>query len=118
LLQGTIRLTNGQSSGLLKPGEQAVTSGAHSKINIINADTEDVMAWRNGRFKFDNASLNMVLYQLERWYDVSVEIHGAVPDARFSGGTYMNKNLSEVLKVLDLNGIHCRIEGRKIIVNP
>jgi transmembrane sensor len=118
LLQGTIRLTNGQSSGLLKPGEQAVTSGAHSKINIINADTEDVMAWRNGRFKFDNASLNMVLYQLERWYGVSVEINGAVPDARFSGGTYMNKNLSEVLKVLDLNGIHCRIEGRKIIVNP
>lgn len=118
LLQGSIRLTIGQVSGLLKPGEQAVTHSGNAEIRIVNADTEDVMAWRNGKFRFDNTSLTTVLHQLERWYDVSAQIQGGIPDVRFSGGTYMNKNLSEVLNVLELNGIHCRIEGRKIIVHP
>ena len=56
--------------------------------------------------------------QLERWYGIKVEYRGNVSDTRFNGGTFMNKNLSEVLKVLELNNIKFKVEGKTIIVYP
>ncbi len=118
LLQGSVRLTKGTATGLLKPGQQAVTNDVNSMINIGEIDADETVAWKDGIFKFDHMSLKTVMSQLARWYDVDVKYQGNLPDVKFAGGTFMNKNLSEVLQVLALNGIHCRVEGRTIIVNP
>ena len=54
--------------------------------------------------------------QIARWYDVEVEYQGNIPDNLFVGGTYRNNDLSEVLHVLELSGVHFKVENRKIIV--
>lgn len=116
LLEGSVAITYKNQKALLKPGQQSNVSD--NKIAIREVDTEAAIAWKNGRFKFDNADLKSVMKQLERWYGINVEYRGDVSEARFNGGTFRNKNLSEVLKVLELSNIKFKVEGKTIIVYP
>lgn len=118
LLEGSVAVTSKNQKAILKPGQQANVADNLNRIVIRKVDTELAIAWKNGRFKFDNADLKTVMKQLERWYGIKVEYRGDVSDVRFSGGTFMNKNLSEVLKVLELSNIKFKVEGKTIIVYP
>lgn len=118
LLEGSVAVSYKNQKAILKPGQQSNVSDKFSKITVKQVDTEAAIAWKNGRFKFDNADLKTVMRQLERWYGIKVQYRGDVPDVRFNGGTFMNKNLSEVLKVLELSNIKFKVEGKTIIVYP
>nr|WP_315247226.1 FecR domain-containing protein [uncultured Flavobacterium sp.] len=118
LLEGSVAITYKNQKAILKPGQQSNVSDNSNGIAIRKVDTEAAIAWKNGRFKFDNADLKSVMKQLERWYGIKVEYRGDVSDVRFNGGTFMNKNLSEVLKVLELSNIKFKVEGKTIIVYP
>ena len=41
-------------------------------IAVVNANIEKVIAWKNGLFNFDGASLYETMRQIERWYDIDV----------------------------------------------
>jgi len=118
LLEGSVAVSSKNQKAILKPGQQSNVSESSSRIAIKEVDTEAAIAWKNGRFKFDNADLKSVMKQLERWYGIKVEYRGDVSDVRFNGGTFRNKNLSEVLKVLELSNIKFKVEGKTIIVYP
>ncbi|WP_337965547.1 DUF4974 domain-containing protein [uncultured Flavobacterium sp.] len=118
LLEGSVAVSFKNQKAILKPGQQSNISENFSKIKIREVDTDEAIAWKNGRFKFDNADLKTVMRQLERWYGIKVEYRGDVSDVRFNGGTFMNKNLSEVLKVLELSDIKFKVEGKTVIVYP
>ncbi|MDY0986144.1 DUF4974 domain-containing protein [Flavobacterium sp. CFBP9031] len=118
LLEGSVAVSSKNQKAILKPGQQSDISESSSKIAVKEVDTEAAIAWKNGRFKFDNADLKSVMKQLERWYGIKVEYRGDVSDVRFNGGTFRNKNLSEVLKVLELSNIKFKVEGKTIIVYP
>lgn len=118
LLEGSVAVSSKNQKAILKPGQQSKVSESSTKIGVKEVDTEAAIAWKNGRFKFDNADLKSVMKQLERWYGIKVEYRGDVSDVRFNGGTFRNKNLSEVLKVLELSNIKFKVEGKTIIVYP
>ena len=118
LLEGSVAVSHKNQKAILRPGQQANVSDNFKKIAIREVDTEAAIAWKNGRFKFDDADLKTVMKQLERWYGIKVEYRGDVSDVRFNGGTFRNKNLSEVLKVLELSNIKFKVEGKTIIVYP
>jgi len=118
LLEGSVAVSSKNQKAILKPGQQSNVSESSSRIAVKEVDTEAAIAWKNGRFKFDNADLKSVMKQLERWYGIKVEYRGDVSDVRFNGGTFRNKNLSEVLKVLELSNIKFKVEGKTIIVYP
>jgi len=112
LLEGVVKvIPAGTVTGkVLKPGEQArVAEGGEMKI-IKDADVQGAVAWKNGLFNFSGADLKTIMRQLERWYDITVVYAPGLPAYHFGGQTYMNGSLSEVLKVLELSGIHFRIE--------
>ncbi len=43
------------------------------------------MAWKNGVFNFEEATLQEVMHQLERWYDIEVEYETGIPKLEFVG---------------------------------
>jgi transmembrane sensor len=101
---------------ILKPGEQAQVSPGNMKL-IRDVDLEDVLAWKNGYFKF-NENLRSVMTKVSRWYDVEVVYETQPdPDFKFKGEISRDKNLSELLNMLDYTGkLHFKIEGRRVIV--
>jgi len=118
LLEGQVKvvgLATGNAS-IIVPGEQARLNN-NGQISIDkNIDTEQAIAWKNGAFNFSNADLGMVLRQLSRWYDVDVVIEGRLPERQFNGEIQHDLKLTQVLKLLEKNGVYSRLEGKKLIV--
>ena len=119
LLEGSVKIIRGGSSSLLSPGQQAVLANGTDDIKIINdANIDEVMAWRNGRFIFSDMDLRSIMRQLTRWYDVDVVYEGKVPEIRVGGIIHNDVYLSTVMEFLGENGVHYKIEGKKITILP
>jgi len=117
LLEGSVRLQKNNDRYLLQPGQQAQFNTSDVKI-ITDIDPEEVLAWKNGTFYFEHTSLQTVMRQLSRWYDVSVEYRGEIADMKFGGEIPRSTSLDQVLKILEKSKLHFIVEGKKIIVIP
>ncbi|MFD1629763.1 FecR family protein [Pseudopedobacter beijingensis] len=116
LLEGSVRVTTANVKEIvLKPGEQSVN--LHGKISKQNVGVNEVVAWKNGFFQFDNASLETVMRQISRWYDLDIQYEGNVPERVFNGKVYRNMSLSKVLSVLSFSNINYRIHGKTMIIS-
>ena len=82
-----------------------------------DVDLESVIAWKNGYFSFDRADIKAVMRQVERWYDVEVDIGEKYGDRRFTGEISRMSSVSKVLEVLKESNIHFKVEGKKITIN-
>ena len=123
LLEGSIRLVSSNHQTMITPGQQAqvtATPGDKGKVTVLsNVNTAKVMAWKNGVFDFENANLQEVMRQLERWYDVDVVYEkGEIPPLEFYGRMGRNLGLPDVLRGLQVSKVHFKVEGRKLIVLP
>ncbi|MDB5146026.1 MAG: hypothetical protein JWQ57_46 [Mucilaginibacter sp.] len=116
LLEGSVRLTQGNVSDLLKPGQQGVVN--NKGIKIIDVDTDEAVAWKNGFFDFERANIQDIMKQLSRWYGTEVMYEGKIPDDEFVGKISRDVKLSQVLHILELSHVRFRIENKKIIVTP
>jgi transmembrane sensor len=102
---GTGSEEDNEFSAVLSPGQQAVLA-SHSPLTIDHSpDINQVMAWKNGVFHFENADIQTVMRQLSRWYDVEVVYKRDIEkDDPLFFEVKRNTNLSDVLKVLNLAG--------------
>lgn len=122
LLEGSVRLQKENAMALLDPGQQVVInqSGADKTTGFrkINANIEQVMAWKNGLFNFRDQSLFEVMQQLERWYDIEVEYEQTIPDIKLWGEMGRDLPLSKVLRFLEKSDVHFRTEknGKKLVI--
>lgn len=118
LLEGEVKLIKGEAAILLKPGQQAGYGMTGGPAILKDADADEAVAWKNGIFQFNEASIESVMRQVERWYDIEVSYEGKIPSGHFSGTVDRNANISQVLKILELSEVHFRIEGRRIVILP
>lgn len=127
LLEGSVEvLPSGNARPvMLKPGEQAALSGS-GRINVRgDINTEEIVAWKNGMFQFEKASIETIMRQLSRWYNVDVVYEGTIPSKTFSGKIDQRAKASEAIDILSFTGLNFRIdalpEGQKkgkIVVLP
>jgi ferric-dicitrate binding protein FerR (iron transport regulator) len=118
LAEGGLKVVYGQAQFLLHPGQQTVVDRNTGLFFSQAADVQKELAWKNGRFEFDNADLRTIMRQISRWYDVDIKYETNIGNARFGGGISRRLNLSEVLHLLESNGtgVHFRTAGRQVIV--
>lgn len=116
LLEGSVKLSTRNQSRILKPGQQALY-GDQLKMTLENlANPIKEIAWKNGVFDFNDSSIEQIMRQVSRWYDVKVSFEGPVPVNDFTGKVSRNVKLSEFLKILSYAGLKFKIEGKNLIV--
>ena len=104
---------------ILKPGQQAQLDGttASNAIRVLEVDTEEAMAWRNGVFLFRNTPVLEIMKQLSRWYNVDIDLLEQMPDYRFNGFIPRSEPLSKVLEMLELTGdLKFKIHNKQITI--
>jgi ferric-dicitrate binding protein FerR (iron transport regulator) len=120
LLEGSVKVSKGGLSAMLKPGQQSTISNNETNAVIkVNeaADIDEIMAWKNGKFHFNDTDIKTVMRQISRWYDVDIEYTGKIPDDDVFTGTFSRSlTAAKTLKILEFSGVNFKIEGRKIIV--
>lgn len=118
LLEGSVKVQHEQLVKIIKPGQQAVVDG--SIINVVNdVDLQQVMAWKDGKFVFNNTNIQQIMHQMERWYDLSPTQfdNEAVKKWEFNGEISRYSNASKVLQLLEKTGaVKFTVEGKKITV--
>ncbi len=104
-----------EQSIILKPGQQSVIN--ENSMNVITTDIQETLAWKNGEFMFNNEDIEDAMIKIARWYDVEIVYPRPIKRTSIWGAVSRFKNISEVLKVLELTGsIHFKVEGRKVYV--
>ena len=116
LLEGSVKINNKNSEVYLLPGQQSQlnNSGQFSIKNNIDLDKE--IAWTRGKFQFNSNTIQEIMLQLSRWYDVEVIYQGKVSSETFSAIVKRSSNISQVLKLMEASGVKFDIEGKKIYV--
>ena len=118
LLEGAVKVTNGGVAHLLKPGQEGRIDRSSDAFRLTGVDANQAVAWKNGVFQFGGASIETVMRQIVRWYDVDVEYQGRTNE-HFRGTISRGVNALEVFKMLELTGaVHFTIDKKKIIVKP
>ena len=118
LFEGSVLIRKKNVSVLLKPGQQAEKQKSGTIVVNNNVNLDQIIGWKNGTFFFENASLEMVLRQLSRWYDIDIVFEKGIKPRIFEGEIQRNLQLSQVLKILENSGIHLKIEGKTLRVMP
>lgn len=117
LLEGAITVKKDNATRLLAPGQQALLNAAEPIKIVSDVNTDVVTAWKDQTFYFKSDDLRTILKHLGRWYGIEVEYKENVPNEKFSGMISRNKNLSEVLRMLEQSSdLHFDIQGNKVMV--
>ncbi|RPD42156.1 FecR family protein [Chitinophaga barathri] len=115
LLSGKVKVIAGNTGVQLSPGQQAVNRAGRVEVNK-NVDTDKVTAWKNGLFNFQDASLEEVMRQLSRWYNIEIIYENGIPDMEFYGKMQRDIPLSAMLKMLERAEVKFRLEGNNRLV--
>lgn len=117
LLEGSVMVSTGNSSLMLRPGEQARLSLSNAVLNKRAVDADEEIAWKNGILSFNGEDIYVIMRQLARWYNLTVSYDEDLPREKFYGQLSRNSPLPEVLKILAMNNLQFRQEGRNIHVS-
>ncbi|NLR61654.1 FecR family protein [Chitinophaga polysaccharea] len=114
LLEGKVMVFHRGKNVLMTPGQQALVK---EDIRIVpHADIETLMAWKEGKFSYNNMGLETIMRQIARWYDVDIIFEDKIADS-YSMEISRNVPLSKLLQFMEISGgVHFVINGRKVIV--
>jgi transmembrane sensor len=116
LLEGSVKVSNGNKSTVINPNQQAQIS--NDKVTVINdPDIDQTMAWKNGLFFMAKQDIKSIMEEVQRWYNVEVEFAGTPITGTFSGKISRKEPVSKLLMILELTeGVRFEIVDNKIIV--
>jgi len=116
LLEGAVKISYNKTSTLIKPGQMAVNT-MQQKLKVLPADLEEVMAWKNDMFIFNNENIVSIMKKISRWYDVDVEYKGDVSGVNFDGNYSRSKGLKSLLRNIELTDkVRFITEERRVTV--
>ncbi|WP_288879843.1 FecR family protein [Pedobacter panaciterrae] len=115
LVEGSVLVKASGIEQILKPGSQAING--FGGLRIVEANMDEVLAWKNGYFMFDSESIESVMRKISRWYNIDVAFKGNVSKDKFGGTVSRFANVSQVLRKLEYtNKVHFIIEEGRITV--
>jgi ferric-dicitrate binding protein FerR (iron transport regulator) len=103
---------------VLKPNEQAISKAGTFKVQAANIGIET--AWVKNDFYFRGETLENVLRDVARWYDVTISYSNeALKTTPLIGQISRTKPLSAVLeRIASAGGTRFKIEGKQVTVMP
>lgn len=104
LLEGSLRVkANAPNSVVLKPNQQSISAANSNALEVKTLNASEVLSWKNGEFSFDNQTLESIMRQVSRWYDVEVSYKDeSLKKEMFGGSISRFSDVSKVLIMLEL----------------
>ena len=121
LVEGKVRVHNGENQILLSPNQQSKVYSKSTNIDVSNVDVLQQISWINGLFSFNDTSLESIIQTLSRWYDLKFIFKSAnQKKLLFSGVLERTKSIEDILFIIEktssLNEINFEIIDKVIIV--
>lgn len=101
LLEGSVKVQADKSAIVIQPGQQAVLSAELRLSTNASPDLDEVMAWKNGRFQFNGNTMEEIMDQIARWYDIKVVYKDKINET-FVADINRNLPISKLLSLLEM----------------
>lgn len=120
LESGSISFRGGNAASgiVMQPGRQVVMNMKSGRVDVRDVDVSQYTSWRNGKFVFESMTLETIMKQLHRWYDVQIEYRDpAIKNYEFKGVVNRNMNMEDILGIIaETTNIKFEIEDDKVIM--
>ena len=120
LVNGSVRVSSmkNKQEEILKPGMQSVMNVQSGLLTVRKVDVEPYVAWREGRFVFRAMTLDLIMRQLQRWYDFEVFYQNSeLKDYEFRGVIKRDMDLDKVLSVIKATtNVDFEVKGKVITI--
>lgn len=117
LISGSIAVNTISDKTVIKPGQQAIVNN-QSIIHVNNnVNLVQILAWREGVFRFQDESIEFIMSELSKWYNINdVQISNNIKD-KFTGSIKRTKQLKDVLNALEeVSDLQFAIEEGRVMV--
>ncbi|WP_160367771.1 FecR domain-containing protein [Sphingobacterium humi] len=117
LVRGKVEVHTAKQQQFIAPGEQIQVDKA-GDMQKGKANFREVLAWRDGYFRFTNAHLDDILQDIISWYDIDAVVYQTHINKRFSGSILRSRSLTDVLKAMEkMADLKFEIKERRIFVS-
>jgi ferric-dicitrate binding protein FerR (iron transport regulator) len=98
------------------PGQQA-QQAAGKKIKVVdNVDLYPIISWKDEMFVFHNTTLEKIMREITRWYNVGVVYKDSIPDS-YTVSVSKKLPLSQLLRSIENSGgVHFEIRNKEVII--
>lgn len=106
LIEGSVNISLPKNEGLfsMKPNEKLIFNKQTKKIESTETDASRSSLWTTGKLCFVDATIEQISKDLERKYDVKIQIaNNKIANELFSGSLNLNLSLKEVLSYIDVD---------------
>lgn len=119
LAEGRVELQfnmKNQQTVKMKPGERAIYKVDKKEMLIQDVNAAMYSAWRKGELLFKDATLNDLIKELERIYDIQFVLEDkSIGDYRFRGMFSYSNNLIDALEKIKITaGVDYYIENKSV----
>lgn len=117
LVSGRVEVGTRKRKDVIKPGIQSVSDDLSGDLVHKEVFVEDVLAWKEGYFRFNEDDIGTVLDKIKNWYEITdYEIKGLSKD-HFTGSVRRTHKLSDLLTQLEkISSYKFKIVERRVIV--
>lgn len=120
LVNGAVRFHAGQNGQdvVLEPGRQCVMDVTTGQTLVREVDTRIYTSWVEGRFVFRFMNLEVIIRQLQRWYDFEISyLSPEIREYEFQGVIQRDSKIEDVFKAIELTtDVRFKINGRQVTV--
>jgi ferric-dicitrate binding protein FerR (iron transport regulator) len=115
LMEGKVKVSAKKNMVVLNPGQQSVlTKDASGLLNVTPINGNDVLAWKSGKFYFNQSDIRSVMREISRWYDMEIDCKDTL-QVLLNGSISRNVPLERVLKIFELTGeVKFTVLGKRI----
>lgn len=118
LVSGSLRVSAGEESVLLKPGQQTEWNEQERLKLKKKVDVSQAVAWKEDYFRFRETELKAMMRQLSRWYDVEVVYQPGLKPQYFAGVISRSNDISTVLKMIEAtNDVKFSLKSKRLTVS-
>jgi transmembrane sensor len=100
----------------MKPGQRVILNVPDNKLDVESVEAELFTSWRNGELIFKDATLNDLVKELERIYDIRFHMKpSSLGQLRFRGMFSYDNNLILALEKIKItSGVDYYIENKEV----
>ena len=102
----------------LSPNQMALFTKATQSVQVENVDPYGAIAWKDGKFVFEDEPIEEIMERLSRWYDVKVfYANERIKKHTFTGIITRFADISDVLHLMEETAaVEFRIQGDTVTV--
>jgi len=120
LYEGSVSLSAGDKTIMLKPGQEGNYNRVAKNLKIGYGDIEYAKSWTNDQLHFENKSIREICKYLSKWYSAEIIIDNRIPNDQSYTFTLQNEPLEEVIRIMArINSFDYQfLENNRLLIQP